>query len=43
VSLVILGHPRNKIGVYMEPLIDELVRVYVALATDGFNRFEDYF
>jgi hypothetical protein len=26
VSLMILGHPVNKMGVYMEPLIDELVR-----------------
>jgi hypothetical protein len=25
VSLIILGHPRNKMGMYMEPLIDELV------------------
>jgi hypothetical protein len=24
--LIILGHPGNKMGVYMEPLIDELVR-----------------
>jgi hypothetical protein len=25
VSLIIFGHSRNKMGVYMEPLIDELV------------------
>jgi hypothetical protein len=25
VSLIIPGHPGNKMGVYMEPLIDELV------------------
>jgi hypothetical protein len=28
VSLIILGHPENKMGVYMEPLIDELVRAW---------------
>jgi hypothetical protein len=28
VSLIILGHPGNKMGVYMEPLIDELVRAW---------------
>ena len=28
VSLIIPGHPGNKMGVYMEPLIDELVRAW---------------
>jgi hypothetical protein len=28
VSLIILGHPGNKMGVYMEPLIDELERTW---------------
>jgi hypothetical protein len=28
VSLIIPGHPRNKMGVYMEPLIDELVHAW---------------
>jgi hypothetical protein len=28
VSLIIPGHPGNKMGVYMEPLINELVRAW---------------
>jgi hypothetical protein len=28
VSLIILGHPGNKMGMYMEPLIDELVHAW---------------
>jgi hypothetical protein len=28
VSLIIPGHLENKMGVYMEPLIDELVRAW---------------
>jgi hypothetical protein len=28
VSLIIPGHPRNKMGVYMEPLIDESIRAW---------------
>jgi hypothetical protein len=28
VSLIIPGHPGNKMGVYMEPLIDELVHAW---------------
>jgi hypothetical protein len=28
VSLIIPGHPGNKLGMYMEPLIDELVRAW---------------
>ena len=28
VLLIIPGHPGNKMGVYMEPLIDELVRAW---------------
>jgi uncharacterized phage-associated protein len=27
-SLIILGHLGNKMGVYMKPLIDELVRAW---------------
>jgi hypothetical protein len=39
-SLIIPGHPRNKMGVYMEPLIDEL-SVLGRKGMDVSLRYED--
>jgi hypothetical protein len=36
-SLIIPGHPGNKMGVYMEPLIDELVRAW----EEGYGRMTE--